>query len=182
MNVEEKVAILTAIQKRAKEMLDELRPEMDREAMELYEGFGVTKHEVKVGGRKVADMIIPMSKEDYEIDDPESFFRFCQDYGIGHYVLKIEPERMAEAVSLLNVEHPELVMREWKIGDWKPGMTPDGEGATWLDSGMPVPGVRRIPPQPKKPTLRGIKWREVAQAAGAIPGGLSGLLEGGEDE
>lgn len=182
MNVEEKVAVLTAIQKRAKEMLDELRPELDREAMELYEGFGVTKHEVKVGGQKVADMIIPMSKEDYEIVDPDAFRAFCEEYGVGHYASKIDPDKMGDAVAILGAEHPELIMREWQYGDWKPGMTPDGDEATWLDSGMRVPGVKRIPPQPKKPTLRGIKWQQVAHAVGALPGGLAGLLEGGGDE
>lgn len=181
MNTEEKVAVLTAIQKRAKEMLDDLRPQLDREAMELYEVYGTTKKAVKVNGQKVADLIIPMSKDDYEIADPDAFKAFCQDYGIGAYVKRVKPGCMGRAEAILSDEHPELMEEVWEYGDWKPGMTPAGDGATWLDSGMPVPGVRRIPPQPGKPALRGVKWREVAQAAGALPGGVAALLEGGAE-
>lgn len=180
MNLDEKVAVLTAIQKRAKEMLDELRPELNSEALRAYEEDGVSKRAVRVAGEKVADLIVPMSKEDFEIDDPEAFKAFAQDYGLGAYVKAIDPARMGDAVAYLASEHPEVLVEEWRYRDWKPAMTPCGEGATYLDSGMPVPGVRRVKPKPKAPTLRGLKWEAVASAVGALPGGVSGLLGGAE--
>lgn len=176
MNIEERIAVLTAIQKRAKEMLDELRPELNARALREYEESGVQKRAIRVGGEKVADLVVPMSKEDYEIEDPEAFKAFAEDYGLGSYVKAIDPARMSDAVAYLAAEHPEVLAEEWRYADWKPAMTACGGGATYLDSGMPVPGVRRVKPSPKAPTLRGLKWEAVASAAGAIPGGVAGLL------
>lgn len=43
MTLDEQVAVLTAIQKRAKELLDELRPEMNVKAIEDYIDRGISK-------------------------------------------------------------------------------------------------------------------------------------------
>lgn len=181
MNELEKLAVLTAVQKRCKELIDEIRPAVNERAIEEYLESGITKRAVRVAGEKVADLIVPMSKASYVIEDAEAFKAFAQDYGLGSFVTVIDPDKTADAIGYLAHEHPEVLMQEWSCPDWERAMTPCGDGATYLDSGMPVPGVRRIPPAPKTPTLRGITFDGVASAVAKLPGGMAGLLEGGAE-
>lgn len=181
MNDIERVAVLTAIQKRCRELIDEIRPAVNERAIEDYLESGITKRAVRVAGEKVADLIVPMSKASYVIDDPDAFRDFAESYGLGRYVTDIDPEKMADAVGWLAAEHPEVLRSEWRCPDWERAMTPCGDGATYLDSGMPVPGVRRVPPAPKTPTLRGVTFEGVASAVSKLPGGMAGLLDGGAE-
>lgn len=176
MNLDEKVAVLTAIQKRAKEMLDELRPEMNERALAEYDENGVTKRAVKVAGQKVADLVVPESKPDFAIVDG-SFQEFAKDYGLGRMELSVKDPY--EAAKVLAAEHPDMVEERFAYSnDWKDSMEWDGERVTFRDSGMEVPGVAYMGPQPKSPTLRGLKWESVAKALKSLPGGAAGLLEG----
>lgn len=181
MNELEKVAVLTAIQKRCKELIDELRPAVNERALEEYLESGITKRAVRVAGEKVADLIVPMSKASYVIEDAEAFRDFAETYGLGSFVTVIDPGKTADAIGYLVHEHPEVLAEEWRCPDWERAMAPCGDGATYLDSGMPVPGVRRVPPAPKTPTLRGVTFEGVASAVAKLPGGMAGLLEGGAE-
>ena len=181
MTLDEQVAVLTAIQKRAKELLDELRPELNGRAVEDYLDRGISKREIRVAGRKVADLIVPLSAERYELDpDLVSEFReFADLHGLTVRKPKIKDGCEYEAMHFLQAERPDLVSESVEMmPGWQKILAPDGRGAKVGGTDYVVPGIIHVPPEPKSPTLRGLDWREVADAAKELPGGLAGLLEG----
>ena len=181
MTLDEQVAVLTAIQKRAKELLDELRPEMNAKAIEDYIDRGISKREVRVAGRKVADLIVPLSAERYDLDpDRKAEFReFADLHGLTVRKPKVKEGCEHEAMRFLQAERPDLVSESVEMmPGWQKILAPDGTGAKVGGTDYVVPGIIHVPPEPKSPTLRGLDWREVSDAAKELPGGLAGLLEG----
>ena len=135
----------------AKELLDELRPELNGRAVEDYLDKGISKREIRVAGRKVADLVVPLSAERYELD-PEhkaEFREFADLHGLTIRKPKIKEGCEYEAMRFLQAERPDLVSESVEMAPgWQKILAPDGRGAKVGGTDYVVPGIIHIPPEP----------------------------------
>lgn len=178
MNADERVAALTALQKAVKAALDLARAEADERLLADYERDGVTRKALRVAGEKVGDYLVVMEKPGWEVVDRTALEAFALDYGFAAIARSIRPEWSARAAEVVADELPEAVAEEVRLEPrWERYLTEAGDGATYLDSGMPVPGVRRRVPRVKGTQVRGCAPEAVAPLV-ARAGGVRELLLG----
>lgn len=181
LSVNERLAILTALQKAVKEQLDETRAEADASMLESYEEDGVVKKALKVGGVKVGDYLVVLTADDWAVTDETALQEFAMDYGFGKPELSIKPECMAAAVKLIESTDPFMLQETVTLNkDWKKLLTNTGGTATYLDSGEIVPGVVPLPPRVKCTQVRGCKPEDVVPQMKQL-GGIDQLLLGDAD-
>lgn len=178
MGAEERVAALTALQKAVRTALDAARAEADGQLLADYERDGVTRKALRVAGEKVGDYLVVMEKPGWEVVDRGALASFALDYGFARIARSIRPEWSARAAELVADELPEAVEEEVRLdAGWERYLTEAGEGATYLDSGMTVPGVRRRGPRVKGTQVRGCAPEAVAPLVARAGGVRSLLLE-----
>ena len=173
------VAVLTAMEKIVKERKGELRGECDREMAERYESDGITNRALRVAGQKVGDYTVVFSKPGFAVANRDEFTEFALAYGFASEVRRIRPEYMARAVEIVSEECPEAIETEVSVDSgWEKLMTRAGGGATYLDSGEPVPGVVYVPEAASGTRVTGCRPDVVAPLVRSL-GGIDNLLLGG---
>ena len=91
-SVNEQLAVLTALQNIVKERLNEVRAQADEDLLAAYDEDGVTKKALKVGGIKVGDYMVMLTKDEWAVTDAEAFNDFALMYGFATYERGIKPE------------------------------------------------------------------------------------------
>jgi hypothetical protein len=178
LNVNEQLAMLTALQKAVKAKLDEIRAEADATMLESYEDDGVVKKALKVGGVKVGDYIVVLTADDWAVTDAEALEDFALTYGFATSKLAIKPECMDAAVKLIEATDPFMLCETVSLNkDWKNYITNTAGTPTFLDSGEMVPGIEQMPPRVKCTQVRGCKPEDVVPQMQKL-GGIDRLLLG----
>lgn len=189
MDVNEKLAILTALKKAVEDRLKEVRSEADADMREAYEEDGVEKKAIKVAGEKVGEIIVTYASDGYEISDRKAFEAFALDYGLATVKRTIKPDMMESCIKALEgVFDPEVMSEAVQetvevSGDWEKAMERAGDAVCYMDSGMIVPGVEYRPKLAKGTMVRECKPDRVLPMLHAMPGGVEALLlgDGGEE-
>ncbi len=178
LSVNERLAMLTALQKAVKVELDATRAEADASMLESYENDGVVKKALKVGGVKVGDYIVVLTSGDWAVTDADALEDFALTYGFAKTELSIKPECMAAAVKLIEATDPFMLAETVTLDkDWKGYVANTGGAATFLDSGEIVPGIEPLPPRVKCTQVRGCKPEDVVPLLRQL-GGVDQLLLG----
>ena len=181
-SVSEQLAVLTALQNIIKERLNEIRGEADAELLGSYADDGVVKKALKLGGVKVGDFMVVLTKDEWRIEDREAFEDFALTYGFAEIRKTIRPEYMARAISILEAEAPEALTETVELAkDWQKLITNRVGVAVYLDSGMPVPGLVYEGPHVKCTQVRGCKPETVVPIMQQL-GGLDRLLLGAPND
>lgn len=176
MKPTEQLAVLTALKKAVDDRIKDIREVCNEELLDDYEEDGVLKKALKVGGVKVGDFVVTMSKEGYVITDKEALNEFALDYGFASFYSEIDPEHMDDAISFVSSKHPDWVKLKIRLSDgWERGITYiDGE-CCYMDSGMIIPGIEYVPPKVKGTMVRGCKPEDVIPITRRL-GGVDQLL------
>ena len=176
MKVNEQVAVLTALQKMVKARLDEVRAEADEALLADFEEDGTTKKALKLGGVKVGDYIVVLSSGKWAVTDADAFHGFALDYGFAEVARSIKPEYMGHAVEIVARECPEAIAETVKLDPkWQDYIANVAGTATFLDSGMAVPGLTFTGQTVKNTQVRGCKPEDVAPIIRQL-GGIDALL------
>lgn len=126
-NVNEQLAMLTALQKAVKAKLDEVRAEADESMLESYEDDGVVKKALKVGGVKVGDYIVVLTSDEWNVTDEDALEDFALCNGLAETHMAIKPECMPAAVKIIESVDPFLLSEEARMSpDWKKYLTNSG--------------------------------------------------------
>ena len=94
MNVNEQLAVLTALKKAVDERLKEVRSDADEAMRDAYEEDGVEKKALKVCGEKVGELVVTFASDGYEVSDRKAFEEFAVDYGLASVKRSIRPDMM----------------------------------------------------------------------------------------
>ena len=177
-SVNEQLAVLTALQNIVKERLNEVRAQADEDLLAAYDEDGVTKKALKVGGIKVGDYMVMLTKDEWAVTDAEAFNDFALMYGFATCERGIKPERLFEAYEVLYREAPEVLSDTVRLSaDWQKLITNTAGTPTYLDSGMAVPGLAYVGPHVKCTQVRGCKPEAVIPVLQQL-GGIDRLLLG----
>lgn len=182
LDTEEQLVVLTALQKAVKARLDEVRADADVAMLASFESDSVLKKQLKLGGVKMGDYLVVLTGEDWAVTNVAALEEFALAYGFAKAERGIKPERMADAIAIVEQADPSLLYETAILNrDWKKLMTNTAGIATFLDSGEPVPGVELAPSRVKCTQVRGCKPDEVVPRVAAL-GGIDRLLLGQPDE
>ena len=163
MRVNEEMAVLTALQKIVKARLDEARAAADEALLAEYAEDGTTKKALKLGGIKVGDYIVVLNKGQWAVSDRAAFEDFALAYGFAEARQSIRPEYMAAVVGLVAREMPEAILEEVRLDPkWESYVANVAGVATYLDSGMAVPGLEYTGQTVKGTQVRGCRPEDVA--------------------
>lgn len=180
INALEELAILTALKKTLDAKLKEVRAEVDDDMAMAYRDDGVEKKALKVGDRKVGNIILVMAKDDYAITDREAFEDFALGNGFASRVETIRPEDMHEAVLALKEDHGDLVSEEVMVDDgWRKYAEPLGDSVVIAGTDHIIPGVKHVAPHPKYTMIKDCKPEVVLPL---VSGDVYGRLLGVGDE
>lgn len=188
MNLFEELAALTALQKAVGDRVKAVRDEANAQLLGSYDSIGVEKMALKMSGEKVGEFAVIFHKEWFEVTDQAALDDFAIDYGFASERVGIKPEYVSLAISALAdaVEDDvnDYLTREVSYErDWEKRLTDTAGVITYMDSGLPVPGVAIKPPQVKGTVIRDCKPERVFPIIASMPGGFNGLMlgEGGDD-
>lgn len=182
MRADERVAVLTALQKMVKRALDEARAEADEALLAAYEEDGVQKKALKVAGVKVGDYLVILNKGEWAVADRAAFEDFALAYGMAEVKKAIRPEWAWRVIELCERELPEAVCETVKVDPkWQDCITNVAGVPTYLDSGMEVPGLTYTGQTVKATQVRGCAPEKVAPIIARL-GGVGALLLGAGEE
>lgn len=188
MNLFEELAALTALQKAVGERVKAVRDEANAQLLGSYGSMGVEKMALKMGGVKVGEFAIAFHKDWFEITDQAALDEFAIDYGFASERVGVKPEYVRMAIAALadvvEDDVDDYLTREVVYErDWEKRLTDTAGVITYMDSGLPVPGVGFKPPQVKGTVIRDCKPERVFPIIANMPGGFNGLMlgEGGGD-
>lgn len=177
MEASEKVAILTAMDRKIKEALKSARSELDAQMLDAYEDSGIINRELRVCGERVGKITMRMSKPEIDITDLESLIEFGMDYGFAHEVNQIRSGCEFAAVEYLKEHAPELTETVRKLNaGFEKDLVITRRGVEYMDSGMIVPGTEVVPSQPKNTAVTGCLFADVSDIVLGLPGGFNTLL------
>lgn len=185
MNVNEQLAVITALEKWCKETKEEIRRQADRNLALMYEQNDVKKMALKVNGEEVGELIVTYHKEGFDVTDREAFEDFALTYGLAIVKRSIRPEMVGAAIKVIEGAIEPDHVRDFVteevvvVGDWENYMVNVGGKVLFCDSGMEVPGVAFRPRRPKGTQVRKCEPETVLPILQAMPGGLNVLLLGG---
>lgn len=184
MNINEQLAVLTALKKAVDARLKEVRAEADEGMREAYLDDGVEKKALKVSGEKVGELIVTFASDGYEVADRKAFEAFALDYGLASVRRTIRPDMMESCVKALEgVFEPDVLdqavqERVEVSADWEKKMELVDGAVCYMDSGMVVPGVEYRPKLAKGTMVRDCRPERVLPKLRAMPGGVDALLLG----
>ena len=175
MKLNEELAVLTALKTVVQERLDAVRDEADAAMCGDYIEDGVTKKALKVGGAKVGDYLVILTKGTWRVVDQKAFEDFALSYGFARVDKSIRPEYMGMAIEMM--EDVEGALEESVKVDVKwPNFITNHEGrAYYMDSELEVPGLEWAPQRIKNTQVRGCKPEDVmpiVQQLGMTPAAL----------
>lgn len=180
LKAEERLAVLTALQKTVKERLDEARAEVAGRMLEAWREDGVAKKALRLGGVKVGDLVVSVAPGSWEVSDQGAFEAFALDYGLARVERGLRPEWRQAAFDVLERELPEALEETVAVGgDWRRAMTAVDGAPCYLDSGMAVPGIRWEPERARCVQVRGCRPEDVAPVLRALGRGVDELLSDG---
>lgn len=176
MKADEKVAVLTALQKLVKNSLNEARAEADAELLRAYEEEGVQKKALKLDGVKVGDYLVMLSSDVWQITDQGAFNDFALSNGLADIRKQIKPEYLSMAIKVLEREFPEVLQDEVVLSTkWKNALSNVGGVPHFMDTKVVVPGVAFCGQQVKNTQVRGCSPDDVAPLLRRL-GGIEALL------
>lgn len=184
MNPYEKLAALTAMEKAIKQVKAKIRAEADDGLLGTYDSMGVERLALKMGGQKVGEFAVTYAAEGYDVTDMAAFQDFALDYGFATVRRGIRPEMADSVINALRDHFDEDVVAECVYEEvaidpeWERFIFPVQGIPTFMDSGMPVPGIRHRPKQVEGTRVTGCKPEEVLPIVGTLEGGMSALLLG----
>lgn len=187
MRANERVAILTAMEKAIKKALSEARKEADADMWSMFDESGIEKVQLRIGDVPVGQMIVTFSKAGFNVTDREEFEDFALSQGIACERKSIKPGMMHSAIKFLeNNLEPEVleetIQTEVKLDDdWEKWMDFDNGCVFWAGTDVPVPGVEYRPRKPKNITVRGCEWKDCAAPISQLGGIDALLLEAGDE-
>ena len=175
MKINEELAVLTALQNVVKERLDAVRDEADAAMVSDYIEDGVTKKALKVGGAKVGDYLVILTKGTWRVVDQKAFEDFALSYGFARVDKSIRPEYMGMAIEMM--EDVEGALEENVKVDvkWPNFITHKDGKAFYMDSELEVPGLEWASQRVKNTQVRGCKPEDVmpiVQQLGMTPTAL----------
>lgn len=155
------LAALTAMKKAVDARLKEVRAAEDADLMDMYAGSGVEKVALRVGGEKVGELLVTFDAAGFEVTDRGAFEDFALTYGLATERMEVRQGCMHEAIVVIAEHAPELLEGHVCLeDDWQRSLTPVGDHVEFMDSGLTVPGIRRVPRKPKGTMVRGCKPEE----------------------
>lgn len=184
MNTYEKLAVITALEKAVKDVKSEIRAEAEDGLLDTYDSMGVEKLALKLNGAKVGEFAVTYASEGYDIVDPEAFWDFALSYGFASIRRRIKAEMVDSVINALRDHFDEELVRECVYeevavdSDWERYVVNVAGVPTFLDSGVPVPGIEFRPKQVKGTRVTGCKPSEVIPIVNQIEGGVNALLLG----
>ncbi len=155
MKINEELAVLTALQKVVGSRLDAVRAEADAGMRQSYDEDGVTKKALKVGGAKVGDYIVTLTKGTWRVANAKEFEDFALSYGFARIDKSIRPEYMAMAIELLEDVEGALETKVTVDEKWPNFITNVDGHAFYMDSELEVPGLEWAPQRIKGLQVRG---------------------------
>lgn len=186
MNVNEKLAVITALEKWLKDQKAEIRREADAAFAELCEEHNTEKIGLTINGQKVGQYIMQFHPEGYNVTDKDAFEDFALTYGLASIKRSIRPEMTGAAIKVIegavDPEHVGDFVKEEVVlaGDWEEKLVMVGGRVLFADSGLEVPGVAFRPRAMKGTQVRDCKPEVVIPILQGMPGGVNSLLLGGE--
>lgn len=184
MNPYEKLAVLTALEKALKDVKAEIRAEADDGLLDTYDAMGVERLALKLNGAKVGEFAVTYASEGYDITDPEEFWDFALTYGFASIRRGIRPEMVDSVINALRDHFDDDLVRECVYEDvaidpdWEKFIVNVAGVPTFMDSGMPVPGIKHRPKRVKGTRVTGCKPAEVIPIVNQLEGGVNALLLG----
>lgn len=186
MNINEKLAVITALEKWVKEAKENIRSQADAEFADLCEAYNVERQTLTLNGQKVGTYTMEFNKEHFVVVDKIAWEDFASAYGIGVMRKKIRPGMMGSAIAIIEgAVEPEsindYIVEEFEVDpDWESYLVNVGGKVVFQDSGMEVPGVAFVPRAMNRPKVYGCKPADVVPILRSLPGGIETLLLGGE--
>ena len=181
MELNEQLAVITALDKAVAAKKKEVRAEADAEMMAHYEDMGVEKMALRLGGEKVGELGVVMASESYTITDAEAFEEFALCNGLAEVEQRIAPDMMPSVIKALGDYFDSEVLDEIieervvPVDGWQKRLHMVG-GIPCLGS-EPVPGVEYVKPRVKNTVVRGCKPEAVLPIVAQL-GGVEQLLLG----
>ena len=176
MKLNEELAVLTALSKYVKARLDGVRAMADREMKKAYDEDGVTKKALRVGGAKVGDYIVTLTKGTWRVKDKAAFEDFALTYGFARVNKAIRPEYMAMAIELMEDVEGAIAKTVTVDEKWPDFIENVGGKPFYMDSELEVPGLEWAPQQIKGLQVRGCAPDDVMPIVKKL-GGVSKLLD-----
>lgn len=189
-----KVAALTALKKLVDDRLGPEREELDAEMADMFEGQGVERAALRVGGEKVGELGVAYSPARFEVYDVEGMAETAP------YLVReerrIAPEYMDAVLRHLETAFEPDVLDDMvetrlvPVEGWDKRLMWDADSACAInrETGEVVDGVAYVPRKVKRDRdgrivtrVTGCKPEDVAPLLRAQfgAGGIMGLLEGG---
>lgn len=106
MNKHDKLAIASALQKRIKEQIDELRVEVEAELLALNAELGVKQIAAKLGDKQIATISISTSKRIPVVTDEQKFRAWAVDRGLAKVERVVSSRKLLDYVANY---HPEIL-------------------------------------------------------------------------
>lgn len=182
LNAMQKAAAMAALEKGLKAQSKETRAEADDEIIRLYEDTGADRVKVKIGDVEIGTFTVCFSKDSYTVTDAEAFHDFCLCNGLAHVKKSIRPDRMHEAISRIEQEHPDAIESQVVVRDDLSKILKRVDDVLVIEgTNEVVPGITPVPKSVSETRMTGCKPENVLAALSALPGGVEKLLMGGGD-
>lgn len=183
LNAVQESAVLTAIEKMVKARLGERRQDADAAMVELYESTGADRMKIKLGDDEIGTLTLTFSKDAYEVTDAEAFHDFMLAQGLASINKEIRPEFMLEAIKRIEDETPGAIRETVVVSkDASKLMKRAGDSFVLEGTEAIIPGIAPKPPEIKDTRLTGCEPEKVVSAMSALPGGVAGVLMGGDGD
>lgn len=182
MNVNERLAVLTAVSKIAKAALDEARAEAEKELAEAFAANGTDRARLMLDGTEVGSVTLKTDRKGWEVTDRDAFEGFLEDNGQLAVVRRLKPEYQGMAWSLLGEQHPYMFDEERRPEQaFLKTFERAGDAVIVGGTDVAVPGVSPCRPKVEGIMVTGCRPQVVGPIAARL-GGLDALLlpEGGE--
>lgn len=184
MHPNEKLAVLTALQKQVKKELDRTRAEVERGLSDGFAESGADRARLMLDGTEVGTVSLKIDRTGWRVTDQEAFDAFLVDNGGARVVFKLKPQCEDEAVRLLRPLYPEMFdERIEPREEFTRTFRRVGDVIAVADTDVAVPGIEPAPPAVAGIMVRGCDPRDVAPIVSRV-GGLDAVfaLEGGRDD
>lgn len=183
LTINQRLAVLTAMQKDVKEAISEVRAEADRATLDLYETTGAKQFTIKLGDVKVGTISVKDGGGSWVVTDRNEFKPWAEENGFIYHDLHVMEDAYEDVMACLREAGLDgFVQSEWFIDDaWKNKLQANASVPVTHD-GEIVPGVEWFANRPST-MLTGCKPNDVKQAAKSLGGDVQRLaLGGGSDD
>lgn len=184
MHPNEKLAVLTALQKQIKKELNRARKEVERGLSDGFAESGADRARLMLDGTEVGTVSLKIDRTGWRVTDAEAFEGFLIDNGGARVRYALKPYCEQEVVALLQKERPDMFDTIIEpLDEFTRTFRRVGDVMAVADTDVAVPGIEPAPPTVKGVMVRGCDPRDVAPIVSRI-GGLDAVmaLEDGHDD